>query len=151
MSWKSIAPVLAVAVHLAAGQMTDPATLSASIKVDKNYSLLPPCINQCLWDIGDNDAKSFGGDVGMQLSCSYPWPNGCYCRPASATFAKGFIASCATRLCTRGGGALPQEKDIASGQAVYVSNKNWGRRRNTLHLLTKVLGELLQRSAGRRI
>ncbi len=120
MPLPSLPWALLLALHFAIAQMTDPATLICSMKNDKNYSLLPPCVNQCLWDVGDNDAKTFGGDLAWQMSCASPWPNGCYCRAASATFAKGFIASCATRLCTRDGGALPQDQDIASGQAVYV-------------------------------
>ncbi|OAL57386.1 hypothetical protein IQ07DRAFT_638722 [Pyrenochaeta sp. DS3sAY3a] len=107
-------------IPLCTAEVTDPATLTASIKRDRAYSLLPPCINQCLWDIGNNDARTLGGDVALQLSCSAPWPNGCYCRPQSATFAAGFIASCATRLCVDAG-ALPQETDVASGQAIYAS------------------------------
>src|SRR4051812_26945501 len=101
MPWRSIAWAFILALNTATAQMTDPATLAVSMKNDKNYSLLPPCVNQCLWDIGDNDARSFGGDLAWQMSCASPWPNGCYYRPASATFGKGFIASCATRLCTR--------------------------------------------------
>ena len=31
-------------------QAVDPATLGASIKFEKGYSLLPACINQCVWD-----------------------------------------------------------------------------------------------------
>ncbi|KAH7377339.1 hypothetical protein BKA66DRAFT_588924 [Pyrenochaeta sp. MPI-SDFR-AT-0127] len=121
MSPVSIMQTLALLLPLVAAQVTDPATLSASMKYEKNYSLLAPCINQCIWDVGNNDANTLGGDVALQLSCSAPWVNGCYCRVASATFVKGFIASCATRLCTRSGGALPQETDVASGQAIYAS------------------------------
>lgn len=55
-------------------QITDVATLSASIKYEAGYSLLPGCINQCVWDVGDNDTPDIGGDLAIHMSCSAPWP-----------------------------------------------------------------------------
>lgn len=46
----SIILVYLLFVALGNTQANDPATLSASIKLEKNYSLLPACINQCVWD-----------------------------------------------------------------------------------------------------
>ncbi|KAF2677319.1 hypothetical protein K458DRAFT_436626 [Lentithecium fluviatile CBS 122367] len=97
-------------------QVTDPATLGASIKYEKNYSLLPPCVNQCVWDIGDDDTDKIGGDVAIHLSCSAPYPNGCYCRPQSASIAHAFISSCATYPCS-----TPAQTDIEAGTSVYQS------------------------------
>ncbi|KAF1966730.1 hypothetical protein BU23DRAFT_313521 [Bimuria novae-zelandiae CBS 107.79] len=97
-------------------QANDPATLAASIKSAKNYSLLPACVQQCVWDISDDDTGDIGGDVAIHLSCSSPWINGCYCRPSSATVAHSFISSCATYLCS-----TPQPTDIAAGTSVYAS------------------------------
>ncbi|PSN65007.1 hypothetical protein BS50DRAFT_635835 [Corynespora cassiicola Philippines] len=108
--------VLLVLLRSSFAQVTDPATLRASIKEDKNYSLLPGCINQCIWDIGDNDTPDIGGDIAIHLSCSSPWPNGCYCRPQSAAFAHSFITSCASYLCS-----TPTPEDINSGTSVYAS------------------------------
>jgi hypothetical protein len=96
-------------------QVTDPATLGASIKYDKYWSLLPWCINQCLWDNGDNDTPAIGGDIVIHLSCGAPYVNGCYCRPQSATFVHSFITSCASYLCT-----TPADTDIAAGTDVYA-------------------------------
>ena len=47
-----LSTVLAVVLLVVLGrsQANDPATLEASIKFEKNYSLLPACINQCVWD-----------------------------------------------------------------------------------------------------
>ncbi|KAH7121062.1 hypothetical protein B0J11DRAFT_533271 [Dendryphion nanum] len=95
----------------------DPATLGATISAQASYSLLPKCINQCLWDQGSNDLNGGrGGDLAENLSCGSPWPNGCYCKGASATFAYSFIKSCATVLCT-----TPKASDINSGVVVYTN------------------------------
>ncbi|CAI6334980.1 unnamed protein product [Periconia digitata] len=96
------------------GQLSDPATLGATIKADKKYQLLPACVNQCLWDIGDNDTPKIGGDLAIHLSCSSPWINGCYCRGASASYAHSFISSCATYLCS-----IPKQSDIEAATSVY--------------------------------
>lgn len=116
MAPATLAVALLALFPFALAQVTDPATLSASIKYEKNYSLLPPCINQCIWDIGDNDTPKIGGDIALHLSCGSPWPNGCYCRPQSASFAHSFITSCASYLCS-----TPAQSDIESGTSVYAS------------------------------
>lgn len=97
-------------------QLTDAATLGASIKSETGYSLLPECINQCVWDIGDNDVNKIGGDLAIHLSCGSPWVNGCYCRGESAAYAYSFLTSCFGYLCT-----TPAAKDIDSGISVYTS------------------------------
>ncbi|KAF2790598.1 hypothetical protein K505DRAFT_364566 [Melanomma pulvis-pyrius CBS 109.77] len=96
-------------------QVTDPATLAASIQNDKNWSLLPKCINQCIWDNGSNDTPKIGGDIAEHLSCGSPWINGCFCRSQSATIAHSFITFCASYLCS-----TPAPSDIESGTAVYA-------------------------------
>ncbi|KAF2014044.1 hypothetical protein BU24DRAFT_452812 [Aaosphaeria arxii CBS 175.79] len=96
-------------------QGADQVTLSASIKSRADYSLLPKCVNQCLWDIGDNDTNDIGGDLAIHLSCGSPWINGCYCRGASAATAFSFITSCASYLCT-----TPKASDINSAVGVYT-------------------------------
>jgi hypothetical protein len=96
--------------------ITDPATLSASIKYEAGYSLLPGCINQCVWDVGDNDTPNIGGDLAIHLSCSSPWANGCYCRGESATVAYSFLTSCFSYLCS-----TPAAEDINKGISIYTS------------------------------
>ncbi|KAH9207834.1 hypothetical protein DL95DRAFT_481942 [Leptodontidium sp. 2 PMI_412] len=105
---------LIIAAHFteAATQATQPCT----IKSEVNYQLLPSCVNQCLWDIGDDDTGGIGGNMGWHIGCVPPWLNGCYCRPESAKVAHSYIASCATYLCT-----TPTLEKIASGTSVYAS------------------------------
>lgn len=90
----AIFPALLCLCSIVSGQLSDPATLGATIKENKDYQLLPPCVNQCLWDAGSNDTPKIGGDLAIHLSCSSPWVNGCYCRGASA----GYAHSCRCHL-----------------------------------------------------
>ncbi|KAF2186682.1 hypothetical protein K469DRAFT_143498 [Zopfia rhizophila CBS 207.26] len=99
-----------------ASPYTNPVTQPASIKFEANYQLLPACINQCLWDIGDDDSGPLGGNLGVHIGCVPPWLNGCYCRPQSAYVAHAFISSCASYLC-----GTVAANDVASGTSVYAS------------------------------
>jgi hypothetical protein len=108
-------PLFALLVTTTA-QLTDAATMSASIRSEAGYSLLPGCVNQCIWDIGGADTYDIGGDLADHLSCSRPYPNGCYCRGASATVAYSFLTECFNFLCT-----TPAASDIDSGISIYTS------------------------------
>lgn len=109
----AVSTLLATAV---AQVLTDAPIRSASIRDDAGYSLLPGCINQCVWDQGDNDTPDIGGDLAIHLSCDKPWVNGCYCRGESATVAYSFLTSCFSYLCT-----APAASDIDKGISVYTS------------------------------
>ncbi|KAF2748480.1 hypothetical protein M011DRAFT_476486 [Sporormia fimetaria CBS 119925] len=103
-------------VAAAAAQGDNFITMSPSIRSETAYSLLPNCINQCVWDIGGGDTEDIGGDLAAHLSCSRPFVNGCYCRGASAASAYEFLTSCFSYLCT-----TPAASDIDSGISVYTS------------------------------
>jgi hypothetical protein len=107
---------LTLAPRAATGQLTDAATMSASIRSEAGYSLLPGCIKECIWDIGRRETNDIGGDLAAHLSCSRPYPNGCYCRGASATVAYSFLTECFNFLCT-----TPAGSDVNSGISIYTS------------------------------
>ncbi|KAF2002068.1 hypothetical protein P154DRAFT_150928 [Amniculicola lignicola CBS 123094] len=95
-------------------------TLAASIKSQSNYKLLQACVQQCVWDIGDNDVKPIGGDIALQFGCGSPYYNGCLCAVESASRAHSFITSCASYLCPLYSTA-PNPDWINSATSVYAS------------------------------
>lgn len=102
---------------LADSETINPATQAVSIKLEANYQALPTCINQCLWDISDDDTGPLGGNLGYHIGCAPPWLNGCYCRPPTSILqAYEFITSCVSYLCS-----TPSPQDASSGTSLYNS------------------------------
>jgi len=108
----SLLPVILSMDFVLGNQAKQPCTIKSEI----NYQLLPSCINQCLWDIGDDDTPPLGGNMGRYIGCVPPFLNGCYCNPDSASLAHSYITSCVDFLCQTSG---PDE--ISKGTSLYAS------------------------------
>jgi hypothetical protein len=90
--------------------ITAQATALNSIASDPSYNLQRECVKECLW--GDPS----GGDLSINLGCSSPWVNACYCRADLASSASSFLTKCATSLCPGGASATV---DITGAVSVY--------------------------------
>jgi hypothetical protein len=85
-------------------------TATNSIFSYPDYNLQRDCVKVFLW------GSPSGGALSINLGCSAPWLNNCFCRADLAPAASSFLTKCATFECPGGEEATV---DIAAGVSVY--------------------------------
>jgi len=66
---------------------------SNSVASDSGYLQQRGCVKSCLWgDIAN-------GDLSINLGCTAPWVNECYCRADQAPVASSFLSKCVSSVC----------------------------------------------------
>jgi hypothetical protein len=103
-----LSTIVSVASWLSVSSAADPVSITSYIG-DSEHG----CIRKCLYFPGVYE------DVGTALACATPYDNNCYCATASASasVAKQFIESCASKSCNKG----DFSQDITSLRSYYAS------------------------------
>ncbi|KAF2467691.1 uncharacterized protein BDR25DRAFT_266686 [Lindgomyces ingoldianus] len=83
---------------------------SNSIVQQTAYNEQRGCIKSCLWGSPPN------GDLSVQLGCSSPWVNECYCRADAPPRASKILSACISTACTD---VVSPTIDVSSAISVY--------------------------------